>query len=153
MSKQLTNRMLARLLTVYGTPKETNDATAFMGEYARQMRGFVDSELDEAADVLLAKRKYKTWPTIAECLEALEDVRRRATTKRLAEAYQTQVANPDNQAPRPGHFQEKKLSAKEQRELEKYVDDCAAGKIDMGLCSAALRRMATAMRDRRRARA
>lgn len=154
MTKQLSNPMLARFVNVYGTPKETENATAFIGEYARAMHNFVASECEAAADLLLAKRKYKTWPTIAECLEALEDVRRRQVSKRLADEYQAKLARQDDlNAPKPGHFQPKQLSPKEQRELEKYVDDCAAGKIDLGLCAPALRRMAQAMRARRRARA
>jgi len=135
MSRQL-NPMLSRLMTVYGAPKETENVTAFMGEYTRAMRDFVDSECELAASQLLAKRKFKTWPTIAECLAALEDARRNMASKRVADAYQAQLAVKRQPVP------EKPPTAADR----KFVDDCAAGKIDMGACGAALRRVAIAMR-------
>lgn len=152
------NTLLKRLTAVYGAP-ETPNPDGFMAEYTRQMRNFVESECEAAADDLIAKRKYKTWPTVKECLDALEDVRRRQTNKRLAEAYQAKLATQEKPQSKP-------VSAAQQREDERFVDEWAAGKrslvvprgaspqkvIEVGLLSASLRRMAKAMRDRRRAR-
>ena len=135
------NTMLARLITVYGLPKEAENANAFMAEYTRHLDKYVTSELEEASDRLLAKRKYKTWPTIRECLDALEDVRRCRVNKMLAAKMEAKAK---------AVFQPKQYTAAEQREAERFVDDCAAGKVDMGLCHAALRRMALAMQAKRR---
>jgi len=157
MTKQL-NPMLLRFLSVYGPPKLVSDTTKFVSEYARQMRNFTDAELEAAADQLLRKRKYKSWPAIAECLEALENVQRRQRSKVLVDAYQAKLAQPAQP--------EKELSPAEQRAAERFVDEWADGRrqlqpalgangkvVDTGMLSSMLRKVAQQMRDRRRARA
>lgn len=142
MSEPVKNPLLARLMGVYGRPKETEDVNAFMAEYARAMRGYVDSELNEAADLLLAKRKYKTWPSIAECVEAVEDVRLKRRSQTAATKYQEHQR---------AAATVKTYTEAELREAERFVDDCVAGKIDMGLCARALHRVAIQLQQRRRA--
>jgi len=138
-----TNVMLARLAKVYGQP-ESENPTAFLREYARLMHQYVDSEFEEATDRLLAARKYKTWPTIAECINALENVRTGRRNKELAAKMAAQQAEKSKP---------KTVSPEEQQEAEQFVDDCADGKIDMGFCAAQLRSIAVKMRERRRQRA
>lgn len=138
-----TNLLLGRLGIVYGQPRpDPEDAVKFIAEYARLMRQYVDSELEEAAERILQHRKWKTWPTIAECIAALEAVRASKRARLLAEQAQARQA---------AQAEPKVYSERELREARQFVDDCADGKVDMGLCSAALRRLAISMRARRRA--
>jgi len=138
-----TNLMLQRLGVIYGVPEST-DPQAFVAEYAHLTRQYVDSELEEAAERLLKTRKYKTWPTVAECVNALEDVRVGRRNKELAAKMAAQQAEKSKP---------KTVSPEEQREAEQFVDDCTDGKIDMGFCAAQLRSIAIKMRERRRQRA
>lgn len=136
-----TNVMLQRLGVIYGVPEST-DPQAFVAEYARMMRQYVDSELEEAAERLLQTRKYKSWPTIAECINALENVRAGRRNKELAAKLAAEWAE---------KAKPKTVSPEEQRAAEQFVDDCADGKIDLGFCAAQLRAIAIRMRERRRA--
>ena len=93
MSEIRTNKMLARLGLMYGPPsKDPQEAIALIGEFARLMHGYSDNELEIAADRLIKTRKFKTWPTVGECIESLEDHRtevyeRTRPERRLDETY------------------------------------------------------------------
>jgi hypothetical protein len=137
----MTNSMLGRLGVVYGVPDSPNPKE-FLNEYSRLLQQYTDSELQGAADQLLAQRKFKTWPTIAECIGACEDVRAGLRTRIWAER-EAHRKKPETGPAQP--------SFAEQEALERFVDDCADGKIDMGLCAKPLREMAITMRARRKA--
>ena len=154
-----TNPMLAALAAVYGEP-DSADPKAFLAVYSRLMRFYTRSECEEAADVLLKRRKkYKTWPVPADCIEVLDEVRKRKR-EALQAAEMQQRIEAQKAEPKP-------VSPAEQREAERFVDAWADGKrqlivpkeappakkLEMGLLSASLRRMAQQMRDKRRARA
>lgn len=136
------NVMLERLTVMYGAP-ETHDPAGYIREYERLLAGHADSELDEAATELISRRKYKSWPTPAECLEALKVVRQARANKRMA----AQMAAKAEQKAAP-----RVVSEAERKEAEQFVDDCVAGKIDMGLCAESLRKLAIEMQRRRRQR-
>jgi hypothetical protein len=72
--------MLERLLLMYGAP-ETDDAEAYLGEYARQLRNYSVDELSRATDIIFRSRRFKTWPTIGECIEASEQAREQLREK------------------------------------------------------------------------
>lgn len=75
MSKK-TNKLLSRLGLMYGPPvKDPHGAEEFIAEYARLMGQYSDAELEAAADKIIKTRKFKSWPTIAECIAVLEDHR------------------------------------------------------------------------------
>jgi len=65
---------LSRLQTMYGEP-DSDDPAAFLAEYARLLRNYTAKELDGAGDIVLRRNRYKTWPTVGECVNACEDVR------------------------------------------------------------------------------
>jgi len=75
--------MLERLLLVYGAP-ESDNPSAYMEEYARQLRNYRADELSRATDNLLRTRKFKTWPTIGECVEAADFAREQLREKHPA---------------------------------------------------------------------
>lgn len=76
MSEIKSNKMLAKLGVMYGPPsRDPKESIALIGEYARLMAQYSDSELEAAGDKLVRTRKFKTWPTVGECIEVLEDNR------------------------------------------------------------------------------
>jgi hypothetical protein len=71
-----TNVMMAKLGVHFGMPdKDTRHARKIITEYARLMVNYSDNELSEAADIVLRRHRFRTWPSIAECIKALEDYR------------------------------------------------------------------------------
>lgn len=70
------NTLLARLQTLYGAP-DTDDPAAYIAEYARLLAKYSAKELAEAGDIVIGRNRYKTWPTIGDCIAACEDVRER----------------------------------------------------------------------------
>jgi hypothetical protein len=130
------NRLLTRLSNLYGPPKDVSNMPGFLAEYEKAMAAYVDSEMELAADAIRDTRKYRTWPSIPECLSALA----RARTELRRKVTQTQTAKQQTKA---------KYTPAQLREAEQFVDACAAGEIDMGFCSAKLRAMALDMQARR----
>lgn len=66
----MAKKFLERMVRVYGPPTETKDVTGFLTEYQNALEGFSDETLMRAADRIFRDRKYKSWPSIAECLDA-----------------------------------------------------------------------------------
>ena len=128
--------LLDRLSAVYGRPKETDDIAGFTREYERAVQNYTESELDEAAAFLLRTRKYKTWPTVGECVTAAEQARQ-SIRARMAAKYRQPTG------------QSRKYTHAEMIEARKFADDCAKGKVDLGFCAAKLRSLAKAMQARR----
>jgi hypothetical protein len=151
------NSMIAQLITAYGTPKkDADDAQAFLQLYARLLEPYVESELLAAADRLLRTRKYKSWPSTGECVQACEDARQQIRERLAVEqGRQRQIARQQKCKP----FDQ--LSPEEQQEARDFVDGVADGSIelfqqpqagnvlDTGLLAKQLRIMAQNMRARR----
>jgi hypothetical protein len=64
-----------RLAIVFGEPK-TEDPVGFLAEYANAFKGTPRDILDAAADVIIKQRKFRAWPTVAECLDAIDAARK-----------------------------------------------------------------------------
>ena len=95
MTEFKTNKLLARLGLLYGPPsKDGREAVALITEYARLMQQYSETELDAAADRIARTRKFKTWPTIGECIEALEDNRSEAYERTAPERW-TGIPHPE----------------------------------------------------------
>ena len=71
---------LVRLQTMYGEP-DSDDTAAFMREYVRLLKGFSARTLEAAGDLVLRRNRFKTWPTIGECIKACEDANEEAAAK------------------------------------------------------------------------
>jgi len=65
------NPLVKRLAILFGEPK-TEDPVGFLAEYANAFRGTPRDVLDVAADVIIKQRKFRAWPTVAECLDAID---------------------------------------------------------------------------------
>lgn len=150
-----TNLLLQQVALVYGAPN-SEDPKGFLAIYAKMMRQYTDSELEEATSLLLRNRKYKTWPTIAECISACEDARGLIRTRLGAQANKARVQALEA-------ARECKSTPEELEEGRRFVDEWAAGrrqlevlptapeghKLAMGLLSERLRKMAVQMRNKR----
>lgn len=64
-------QFLRRLTVIYGMPK-SDTADAFYQEYRDALSRFSAENLERAADRILQTHKYRSWPTIAECIDAAE---------------------------------------------------------------------------------
>lgn len=172
--------MLSRFAMICDAP-EVPDKIKFMAEYARILAGYSKDELSEATDRILRLRRYKTWPSIAECVGACEDAREakrhrhpapnKVDTSAWSDAA-TQWA--DNEckcddgrvAAEEGwmqglhEFLRHQYAKNERRwpnqselahikKTARFVDDCAAGEADMGVCYDALKKLAVSIQDRR----
>ena len=86
MTEFKSNKMLAKFGLMYGSPsRDPQEAKAIISEYARLMVQYSEPELEGAADKLIRTRKFRNWPTIAECIEALEDHRAEVYAKNAPE--------------------------------------------------------------------
>jgi hypothetical protein len=74
------NILVKRLAIIFGEPK-TEDPEGFLFEYANAFKGIPTHILDSAADVIIKQRKYRSWPTVAECLEAVDMAQRQTVAK------------------------------------------------------------------------
>jgi len=63
---------LSRLTVMFGTPK-TDDVGAFLAEYARILAKYRPDVLEASIDRLLSHHRYRSFPTVAECVGAIED--------------------------------------------------------------------------------
>lgn len=66
--------IIGRLLTLYGEPK-TENVEGYLTEYAERLKGYSDTELEAAADDLIGRQMFRSWPTIAECVKACDAAR------------------------------------------------------------------------------
>lgn len=147
------NIMLQELLVAYGQPhKDEAETKAFLGLYARMLGQYVDTELTAGAERLLKTRKYKTWPSVGECVDACEAVRQEIRARMAYEqGRERQIVRQQRLEPTPW----------EQAKARQFVDEVADGRIelfpnppvgnvvDTGLLAKQLRRMARAMKARR----
>lgn len=80
--------VIRRFVTVFGEPKTDNSA-AMVAEYERALHGTSPEVLHRAVDKLLRKTKFRVWPTIGECMDAVQaaasDINETAITRDRAE--------------------------------------------------------------------
>lgn len=162
--------MLEQLGIVYGVP-DSPDPVAFLGKYAELLKRYSTTELEAGADRLISQRKFKSWPTVAECIAAVEDYRQDLHSRNAPE-FQTKEAHPDwsqraidaaddlincdmgRKAAREGwvlglhDYCRANGALPEPREIvpmmnsARYIDRCAAGVEPMGLLAESLQKMA-----------
>lgn len=63
--------VVRRFVTVFGEPK-TDNSSAMVAEYERALHGNSPEVLNRAVDRLLRKTKFRVWPTIGECMDAVQ---------------------------------------------------------------------------------
>lgn len=158
----MASQFMKRMILVYGAP-DTDDPDAFVGEYIRLLKGYSEDVLDAALDRLLKTRKFRTWPTIADCVSAAEDEsaaravankqkpKRTEFKKEADEILKTPLGakaahegwvlglydHVYRKGSRPNSYE-----IADMIENAKFVDRCAAGSVDMGACHAALLKLA-----------
>ena len=66
--------MLSRFLVAYGPP-ETTDEDALVAEYVKEIGNVPVERIKAATDELIRTHVYRNWPTVAECLRAINVVR------------------------------------------------------------------------------
>lgn len=172
--------MLERLGLIYGEP-DVDNVPEFLMEYARQLRNYTSEELSKATDHILRTRKFKTWPTIGECVEAADMAREQLRERHPArppvdESMWSQAARNwadeqlRNDDGRTGveegwllgvheHFRRMYArrdarwpSAPQMIAIQnnaRFIDRCADGEVEMGVCHSALQKLARSMQGRR----
>lgn len=74
------NPLIEQMLLLYGQPN-TPDVAKFLAVYATATGDVDPDTLADAAMLLARTRQYPTWPTIAECLDAIADSRKAAKVR------------------------------------------------------------------------
>lgn len=164
------DKFISRALVLFGNP-DSPDPKGFLEEYTRHLRGYDPEVLDRAMDILLKTRKFKTWPSIGEIVEAAgkagSELPKAPTnpfpTKRDHVDKAEAVLNKPVavKAAREGwimglydHWSEFGREPT-QREIEemidgaKFVDRCATGGVDMGAAHKMLLKLSHSMLIRR----
>jgi hypothetical protein len=167
---------LNRLVILFGQPK-TDDVTMFLGEYARVLTRFKPAELEAGIDRLVTQHRIRSFPTIAECSNAIYEAAKSAALlapKSRSDAEpkgwsprDLQIADVlcrsdmGRQALRDGWIgalhefcarTERLPRSHEQSDLiaaSSYLNRCASGQVDMGASHAALLKLAGNMIERR----
>lgn len=149
MSKRETNPMAQRLAAVYGSP-DTPDPDGYLREFRRQLDGFDDAVLHEAADRIFrdATKAKRAWPAIGVCLAHCQAIVASQAHSKAAE--QLKLSRP------VVHRSYAELSPLERKRLHAFTDAVADGEIEifhsqpsMGFLGAQLRGMAMMMRAMR----
>jgi hypothetical protein len=144
---------MKRMVLVYGAP-DTEEPEAFVAEYVRILKSYPDDILNAALDRLLKTRKFKTWPSIAECVGAAEDETAARVSANKPKQKPTEFPKEADEilktplgakAAHEGwvlglwNHVYRKGSRPTQREIydliddAKFVDRCAAGNVNMGI--------------------
>jgi hypothetical protein len=160
---------MKRMVLVYGAP-DTEEPEAFVAEYVRILKSYSDDILNAALDRLLKTRKFKTWPSIAECVGAAEDENaarvaankpKKKPTEFPKEADEILMTPLGAKAAHEGWVlglydhvfrHGSRPSQSEIYDLidnAKFVDRCAAGAVDMGVAHVKLLELAKNMLIRR----
>lgn len=74
------NALVEQMSVLYGEPK-TTDPVSFVAAYENALRNVDEDTLVDAANIIARTRNVTAWPTIAECLDAVADARRRAKAR------------------------------------------------------------------------
>jgi len=69
-------KFVGRMRALFGAPDA--DANAVIDEYTNVLAGQSEATLDRAADTLARTHKFRNWPTVAECLDAVAAAKRSA---------------------------------------------------------------------------
>ena len=167
---------LRRLTIVFGQPK-TEDTESFLSEYARVLKKFSAPELDAGIDRLLTQHRIRSFPTIAECSNAIYEAAKSAA---LLQPKRKEGAEPKGWSPRDIQIadtlcrsemgrqalrdgwlaglhgfcatHERLPKSHEQAEIIEtatFVGRCASGQINMGAAHTALLKLANQMVARR----
>lgn len=68
-------KFVKRLQALFGPPCE-GDTESIVVEYVSVLAGQSAATLERAADILARKHKFRNWPTVAECLDAVAEAKR-----------------------------------------------------------------------------
>lgn len=98
------DRLISRLMTVYGEPK-TDDPTGFLMEYQKALGGYPDEILDRTGDVVI-RTIGPFWPKPAESVKIAAEIAneiwrnsaRAAEERKQFETVQKAPASPDARA-------------------------------------------------------
>tara|TARA_R110000868_G_scaffold392290_2_gene662863 strand:- start:451 stop:933 length:483 start_codon:yes stop_codon:yes gene_type:complete len=71
-------KFVGRMRALFGAPDA--DANAVIDEYTSVLAGQSEATLDRAADTLARTHKFRNWPTVAECLDAVAAAKRTVNT-------------------------------------------------------------------------
>lgn len=82
MKNHVFENMLQRLSNIFGEPKteDTETTEQYLEEYSKQLEEFSEKELQAATNDLINKHHYKSWPTVAECVNAAKLARQKLNT-------------------------------------------------------------------------
>lgn len=121
--------MTTKLMTVYGSP-DTDNPRDFLATYDELIAQYPADVQAEAVKRVLASHRFKSWPTIAECLKACEAV----TGERMPKRMQQHA---------PATWRQEPLSQAGRAYLTTYIANP-----DENPIGAALRRLALTMIER-----
>lgn len=71
-----------RMFALFGAP-EVASVDEVIIEYTNALRGNTAEVLDRAADKIARERRIRAWPTVAECLDAVSEVKRHPNDAKL----------------------------------------------------------------------
>ena len=166
------DKFIARMLVVYGQP-DTADDEMFVAEYKRILSNYPADVLDAAVVRLLKTRKYRTWPTIADCVTVAEAVCADKAREQKAPIIAGEARRKAELVEAVMRSEMAKTAAREGwilglkgfvethnrrprdyeifdiKETSEFVAKCAAGAVDMGVAHQALLKLANAMLARR----
>ena len=72
-------KFVNRLQSLFGPPPE-GDSDAVVAEYINALGGQSETTLDRAGDHLARTHKFRSWPTVAECLDAVALAKRKTSS-------------------------------------------------------------------------
>lgn len=70
-------KFVKRMTALFGAPEAENPADV-INEYVNVLAGQNEATLDRAADALARSHKFRNWPTVAECLDAVGQAKKLA---------------------------------------------------------------------------
>lgn len=71
-----------RFLNLYGAP-DAVDPAIFVAEYGNALAGTDVEILKAASDLVVRRHKYRNWPTVGECLDAVNTIAEQRAAQRL----------------------------------------------------------------------
>lgn len=76
------HQFVKRMTALFGTP-DVADPDDVVNEYANALAGQSEATLNRAADHLARTHKFRNWPTVAECLDAVALAKRPVNTSAM----------------------------------------------------------------------
>lgn len=68
------DRVVRRLVTVYGVPQGVADPKELFGEFFKALNGYSPEILSTGCDRVIRDRAFSSWPTVGEVVKACRDV-------------------------------------------------------------------------------